>query len=77
MVGRLRRHASQSVLALVPIDYSTGTAPDRNGESVASIASGGAFHPTAAGQIVLAGAVRRALAPTGLVATCRSAARGG
>ena len=65
VVARLRAHASRLVLAnavrFQPIDCATGTSPDLNGLTLASLESGGSFHPTAVGQTVLAGAVRNQL----------------
>jgi len=65
-VGRLGTRANRQALAnghgFQPLDFATGTSPERNGVSLATIESGGALHPTASGQAVLAGAVRGALA---------------
>lgn len=43
--------------SFVPIDCRTGASNDLNGLSVALLRSGGSFHPTAAGQTLLATAV--------------------
>jgi len=65
VVARLRAHASRLVLAnpvrFQPINCATGTSRDLNGLTLASLESGGSFHPTAMGQTVLAGAVRNQL----------------
>ena len=65
VVARLRAHASRLVLAnavrFQPIDCATGTSPDLNGLTLASLESGGSFHPTAIGQTLLADAVRNQL----------------
>jgi hypothetical protein len=43
--------------SFAPIDCRTGASNDLNGLSVALLRSGGSFHPTAAGQTLLATAV--------------------
>ena len=48
-----------------PLDCRLGTSADLNGFSAASLTSGGLFHPTAAGQAVLARAVLAVLAARG------------
>ncbi len=44
-----------------PINCASGTSRDLNGLTLASLESGGSFHPTAVGQTVLAGADRNQL----------------
>ena len=61
VVARVRvrdpRVALVTAPAFAPLDCRSGTSSDLNGLSVASLSSGGSFHPTAAGQAVLARAV--------------------
>ena len=47
--------------SFAPISCRTGESSDLNGLSVASLLSGGSFHPTASGQAVFASAVRASL----------------
>ena len=67
VVARFHRPSSRlSVVwtpSFAPLSCATGTSVDLNGLSVASLESGGSFHPTAAGQVVLANAVRADVAP--------------
>ncbi|MGC8510261.1 MAG: GDSL-type esterase/lipase family protein [Acidimicrobiales bacterium] len=61
VVARVRRRdpgvALVTASGFAPLDCRLGTSVDLNGLSVASLTSGGSFHPTAAGQAVLARAV--------------------
>jgi lysophospholipase L1-like esterase len=65
VVRTLRRTAARLSLvtapAFVPIDCGSGRSSDLNGLNIASLTSGGSFHPTARGQVVLANAVTAAL----------------
>lgn len=51
------RLALVNTASFAPIDCRTGASSDLNGLSVASLKSGGSFHPTASGQTLLATAV--------------------
>ena len=61
VVARVRARDPRVVLVtaagFAPLDCRLGASADLNGLSVASLTSGGSFHPTAAGQAVLARAV--------------------
>ncbi len=52
-----RRVALVTATTFAPLDCRLGTSSDLNGLSIASLRSGGTFHPTAAGQVALARAV--------------------
>jgi hypothetical protein len=61
VVARVRARDPRVALVtaggFAPLDCRVGASPDLNGLSVASLTAGATFHPTAAGQVVLARAV--------------------